>query len=425
MNAMIRERADMLQHNIVTKYAALDPDAPNSLAVFAISAAQYLEWLDPCRLRPPAMSVSDTRVPDLKRYLLGLTGSRNYERLWNHVHLTMAEIADSGTRVLEKFQDENGYSAFCEQLAKEQIPMLYTDLRELANTQLLPSLRVWPYQTDSEQQLGLISNVVTEWQQTVQGPVLVASFSKALRDNGFIANSKARALQGMRINWNQKLQESMEPAIAIFMQNTTAHFATGWKQMSSRINDCMNDVFIALEKSSDQTPFKASFHREWRKLEHAIFTKSGSFEFQLHRVVRATHRFATTEEDVGCLIASLMVPIYQKVAKKTGTGKYSRQVAALTRYLVTNGWNGGTIVDRYEDAVVSDLESRLKPVLRWFLNEIKAELLNFVRVMEELLADDQQLSVGQRQARKKLKEALPVYEESLRRLQEFVPKLEE
>lgn len=110
--------------------------------------------------------------------------------------------------------------------------------------------------------------------------------------------------------------------------------------------------------------------------------------------------------------------------KKTGTGKYSRQVAALNRYLVTNGWNGGTIVDRYENAVVADLENGLRPVVHWFLNEIKAEFLNFVRVMEELLADDQQLSLGQRQARKKLKDALPVYEEKLRRLQEAVPRLE-
>ncbi|KAJ4983896.1 hypothetical protein SVAN01_10582 [Stagonosporopsis vannaccii] len=425
LNAMIRERADMLRNHIVTKYTALDPDAPDSIAVFAISAAQYLEWLDPARLRPPVMSVSDTRIPDLKRYLLGLTGSRNYEHLWNHIHLVMAEIADSGTRVLEKFQDENGYSAFCEQLAKEQIPMLHTDLKQLANTQLLPCPRVWPFQADAEQQLDLISHIITEWQQTTQGPILAASFSKALRNNGFIANSRARALQGLRINWNQTLQESMEPAVTIFVQNTTAHFATGWKQLSSRIDDCMNDVFVALEKSSDQTPFKASFHREWRKLEHAIFTKSGSFEFQLHRVVRATHRFATTEEDAGCLVASLMSPIYQKVAKKTGTGKYSRQVAALIRYLVTSGWNGGTIVDRYEDAVVADLENRLKPVLRWFLSEVKAEFLNFVRVMEELLADDQQLSIGQRQARKKLREALPVYEERLGRLQEVIPRLEE
>ncbi|XPS92476.1 hypothetical protein M3J09_001866 [Ascochyta lentis] len=425
LNAMIRERADSLRDNIAAKYAALDPESPNNIAVFAISAAQYLEWIDPSRLRTPVMSVSDTRVPELKRHLLSLTGARNYEHIWHHVHLVMAEIADSGTRVLEKFEDEYGYSAFCEQLAKVQIPMLYTDLKQLANTLLLPSLRIWPYQRDAEQQLELVQDVITEWQQTTNGPVLVASFNKALRDYGFIANSRARALQGLRINWNQTLQECMGPTVEIFIQNTSARFATGWKQMSSRIDDCMNDVFAALENSADQTPFKASFHREWRKLEHAIFTKSGSFEFQLHRVVRATHRFATTEEDVGCLVASLMAPVYRKVARQTGVGKYSRQVAALDRYLVTGGWNGGTIVDRYEEAVVADLERRLKPVIHWFLNEIKAELLNFVRVMEELLVDDQQLSVGQRESRRRLREALPVYQERLRRLQEAIPRLEE
>ena len=425
LNAMIRERADNLRQRVITKYAALDPDNPNNIAVFAISAAQYLEWLDPSRLRTPVMSVNDTRMPDLKRHLLSLTGSRNYGHLWNHIHLNMAEIADSGTRVLEKFEDEHGYSAFCEELAKEQIPMLHTDLAQLANTQLLPSLRIWPFQPDAEQQLELVKETVAGWQQTVNGPVLVASYSKALRDNGFIANSRARALQRLCINWNQTIQECFEPAISVFVQNTSARLTSGWKQMSSRIDDCMNDVFTALEHSADSSPFKASFHREWRKLEHAIFTKSGSFEFQLHRVVRATHRYATTEEDVGCLVAGLMAPIYQKVSRKTGTGKYSRQVAAINRYLVTNGWNGGTIVDRYEDAVVADLEGRLRPVVHWFLNEVKAEMLNFVRVMEELLANDEQLSVGQREARRKLREALPVYEERLKRLQEAVPRLEE
>jgi hypothetical protein len=120
-----------------------------------------------------------------------------------------------------------------------------------------------------------------------------------------------------------------------------------------------------------------------------------------------------------------MAPIYLKVSKKTGSGKYSRQVAALKHYLVTKGWNGGTIVDRYEDAVVADLGGRLRPVVHWFLNEVKAEMLNFVRVMEELMASDQQLTVGQRQARKKLREALPVYEKRLRELQEAVPRLED
>src|SRR5690242_19843259 len=67
LNAMIRERAGHLRENIVGKYASLDPEAPNTIAVFAISAAQYLEWLDPSRLRTPVMSVSDTRVPALKR----------------------------------------------------------------------------------------------------------------------------------------------------------------------------------------------------------------------------------------------------------------------------------------------------------------------------------------------------------------------
>ncbi|KAJ4351085.1 hypothetical protein N0V95_004132 [Ascochyta clinopodiicola] len=423
LNAMIRERADNLRDNIAAKYAALDPESLDSIAVFAISAAQYLEWLDPSRLRTPVMSVSDTQIPALKRHLLSLTSARNYEHLWHHIHLVMAEIADSGTRVLEKFEDEYGYSAFCEQLAKKQIPMLYTDLKQLANTQLLPSLRIWPYQPDAEKQLELVKDVIAEWQQTVNGPVLVASFNKALRDHGFIANSRARALKGLRINWNQTLQESMEPSIDTFIQSTSSRFATGWQQMSHRINDTMNSVFAALENSAAHTPFKASFHREWRKLEHAIFTTSGSFEFQLHRVVRATHRFASTEEDVGCLLATLMAPVYRKVAKKTGVGKYARQVSALERYLVTGGWNGGTIVDRCEEAVVADLERRLKPVVHWFLNEVKAELLNFVRVMEELLVDDQQLSGGQRESRRRLREALPVYQGRLRGLQELVPRL--
>ncbi|KAJ4381601.1 hypothetical protein N0V86_002965 [Didymella sp. IMI 355093] len=290
----------------------------------------------------------------------------------------MAEIADSGARVLEKFEDDNGYSAFYEQLAREQIPI----------TQLLPSLRICPFQPDAEQQLDAIKGVITGWQHTDLGPVLVASFSKALRDSGFIANSRAQALRGKCINWNQTLQECMELAVAAFVQNTSARFASGWKQMSTRIDACMNDVFAALENPADQTPSKASFYREWRKLEH---------------------RFATTEEDIGCLVASLMVPIYQKVGRKTGKGEYARQVGALNRYLVTGGWSGSTVVDRYEDAVVADLENRLRPIVHWFLNEITAELLNFVRVVEELLADDQQMSVGQRQARQKLREALPVY----------------
>ncbi len=424
LNAMIRERADNLRNHIVTKYAALDPDAPEDIAVFAISAAQYLEWLEPSRLREPVMGVSDTRVPDLKRYLIGLTGSRNYEHLWAHIHLAMAEIADSGARVLDKFEDKNGYSTLCERLAIKQIPALHSDLTQLVHTQLLPLPRIWPYQPDAEQQLELVSKIITGWQQTVHGPVLVSSFNKALRENGIVANSQARALKGLRINWNQELQESMESAITAFVQTTSTRFTTGWTLLSSRIDACLNDVFLALETSSDQTLFKTSFHREWRKLEHAIFTASGSFEFQLHRVVRATHRFATTEEDVGCLVASLMAPIYQKVAQKTGMGKYARQVSALERYCVSRGWNGGTIVDRYEDAVVADLEGRLRPVVHWFLNEVKAELLNFVRVLEELLADNQQLSGGQRAARKKLAEALPVFEERLGRLQSAVPRLE-
>lgn len=424
LSAMIRERADNLRDNIVEKYAALDPESPNNIAVFAISAAQYLEWLDPARLRTPVMSVSDTRIPDLKRHLLSLTSARNYEHLWHHIHLAMAEIADSGTRILEKFEDENGYSAFCEQLAKEEIPTLYTDLTQLAHTELLPSLRIWPYQPDSDQQLEQIRHTITEWQQTVHGPVLVASFSKALRDHGFIVNSRARALQGLRINWNQTLQECMEPSIDAFIHSTSSRLTSGWTQISTRIDTCLTCVFAALSASASQTPFLGSFHREWRKLEHAIFTKSGSFEFQLHRVVRATHRFATTEEDVGCLIASLMAPIYHKVARKTGTGKYARQVKALERYCVTRGWEGGTLVDRYEDKVVADLEGRLRPVVGWFLNEVKAELLNFVRVMEELLVSDGQLSGGQREGRRRLRVALPVFAKRIEGLQDKVPKLE-
>lgn len=423
LSAMIRERADHLREKIVTKYASLDPESVKTIAVFAISAAQYLEWLDSSRLRKPVMSARDTNVPALKRYLFELTGARNYEHLWNHIHLIMAEIADSATRVLEKFEDNHGYSALCEQLAKEQIPMLHTNLTQLANTQLLPSLRIWPFQPDAEQQLEVVKDVVAGWQQTDLGPVLVVSFSKALRESGFFANSQAQALRGKRINWNRALQECMEPAVTAFAQNTSARLASGWKQMSTRIDDCMNDVFGALENSAGKSTFKASFHREWRKLEHVIFTKSGSFEFQLHRAVRATQRFATTEEDVGCLVASLMVPVYLKVSRKTGKGKYARQVAALSRYLVTDGWNGGTIVDRYEDAVVADMEIRLNKIVHLFLDDMKAELLNFVRVMEQLLAHDQQMSLGQRQARQKLREALPEYEKRFRELQDAVPRL--
>ncbi|KAF3006523.1 hypothetical protein E8E13_005312 [Curvularia kusanoi] len=425
LNTMIREQADNLRKHVVERYSELDPDTPNKLAVFAISAAQYLEWQNPSRLRAPVMSVADTRIPDLKRYLLSLTGKRNYDHLWNHVQIVMAEIADSGTRILENFGDGKGYSAFYEQLSCDRIPILLTDLAQLANTRLLPSFRVWPYQSDAEQQLESIKRVITGWQYTNNGPLLVASFNKALRENGFIVNSRAQALQGLRLNWNRTLQECMEPAFKAFVKSTSTRFARGWKQMSSRIDDCMNEVFASLEKTSDQTPFKASFHREWRKLEHAVFTRNGSFEFQLHRVVRATQRFATTEEDVGCLVASLMVPIYLKVSKETGTGKYSRQAEALDRLVVTEGWDGGTIVDRYEDAVVAELERRLKQVVHWFLDELKAEMLNFVLAMEELAVDDQQLSEGQRQAREKLRVALPVYEERLTRLREAVPKLEE
>jgi hypothetical protein len=51
LNAMIRKRADNLRQRIIKKYAALDPDTSDNLAVFAISAAQYLEWQDPSHLR--------------------------------------------------------------------------------------------------------------------------------------------------------------------------------------------------------------------------------------------------------------------------------------------------------------------------------------------------------------------------------------
>lgn len=86
LNAMIRERADNLRNHIVTKYAALDPYAPKDIAVFAISAAQYLEWLEPSRLREPAIKPQILPSFNLQTMIQRLRLPSRYSKLARLMH---------------------------------------------------------------------------------------------------------------------------------------------------------------------------------------------------------------------------------------------------------------------------------------------------------------------------------------------------
>jgi hypothetical protein len=411
-NALLQSRERETERKIQTILKNLN----EPIRIFSISADIYNQWLTPIANRPD-WSPENTRVPQLRRFALGLTSQSNYELYRDHCFITTPKtILDKLDRILTKHSDNDGYSRARKQFI-DRIPILAEQLQGHITACLEMGLpRVWKGKSKSLQ-LEKVLQEVNKWSARLRWQ----TFHKVIQDGGIPINSKAKAFIGLDIvNLNYDILQTMQTPLSdwkVDMQWTAREVAAS---LNNTINSTEKQLSSCLDNFSGNENLKRRALEAWNDQKRLIRAHMKRFESKLQDHVSNIYKYATTEEDILCPVAKLNKPYYLRASRiQRGNGLHARQLADFKDGLTRHGTNAKSFVHRYEDIVHHKSKDELMSALDEFKISIIGFFEEFLEIMQEFLITTSFLKPGNFSIREELRQWYPEVQKDIKELQQF------
>lgn len=375
--------------------------------------AEYAEEDD----EKPKLTPEATGLPQLRRYLFHVPAQTNYRTLHYHVFETLPEIAARIERILEKFDDDEGYTEMREYLA-EQLPQVRSSIENLAIS--LPNERVVrPFVGD-----GVKPRIKAGMKAVVQAlanPVVYYStFSKMLKENGIPVNGA-----GLGLNLNQEILNAMVNFINGWhdkMQDETEDIATTLDEAIQAVLKELRKYVYSYDGDSD---LKDRVIELLETTTRRISMAYGKMAALLQTKLREIHHLYSTEVNIKCPIALEMKDIYRNVLMQhltqPGAGSYARQRAHLLGSLVDPDWPKLPLAEVMEQKIVTAQVGSWKECCRQYVVEAMTLLQDFARATDETLDNGALLTSEHRRVREQLEALIPEFKRQLNRVQNQFP----
>lgn len=298
--------------------------------ILSVSAREYSLCLDAeqedekAKLTPEA-----TGLPSLRRYLFSLPAQTNYRTLHCHVFETLPDIVAQIQRILEKFDDDDGYTKMREYLA-DQLPRLRASIERLAES--LPTERVVRPFDGAEATSRINSGLIAAVQALAAPIVYYPTFAKMLKENDIPTNGA-----GQGLNFNQEILNAMIQFIDGWhakMQIQTENLAA---EFGAPIQAVLKDLKGHVQDYEGNPELKRRAGELLETTTRRIRMAHGKMTVELQRTLRDNQLLFSTEVNVKCPVALEMRDIYRNVLLRQitqpGKGSYARQRAHLLESL--------------------------------------------------------------------------------------------
>lgn len=399
----------------------------DQLKVFAITAREYTIGMKGDRKTDPKFVPEMTGIPAFRRSLRLITAEQNFKNALELIFQSMPGLAEKAHRISKKYLDNAG-NVQMRRKSKNTFQRIKNDLQNHiadAFPRIVPRIWLWE-KSDIELR---VKHAISKWSTRVKWQ----TFKKTARENGIPVGSRSEAYQGRNVNWNKDLLHAIEAVPGVGGQyerppvqqwknqvlGNATRFISLIQPLIASFFDDMQDI---IDYSSSEPELKKRTRAAWERTERNIRRLLEEFPASFAGTIMSAFRYATTEEDVNCMIAELNAGIYQSVASvPSGDGLYKRMRDKLSLALTNPDCNGKTFLDRYEDAAKERMKNNLCTTISNFQTGFIAELDEFTIITEQFLWKEDNQTLEHCKLIDRLKVALPKFEKQLLELQRMFP----
>jgi hypothetical protein len=436
----ITERAKEISDTMITTKSRVWPtgEAPE---MFHISAASYMSWIKKEKIlfsHQPALSPSQTGIPEIRRLLYNLPAQQNFEDIASHVNISVPTFIEKLKRATTHSDRDAGFRTLADDfdscVRRGAILNLSAQARNNFSVRSKDSIHRLSKDTVAyKSQVEVI--VKGRWLRL--GP---ASLGRALKMRGTVpkGTSKAAGLDA-GCNWNLELANLLAPGFREWAEEHSKCMEIVKDGLAGAIIGIHNRAMANLGKSTANLLIVDKARNRWRPYKNRLLVKVKTLMEQIAKCEKRTQLWATMEaQPEDSLVASVTDTIYdaifeskappkQSTSKKASTSKpkgtiprVKHRKEEIERLMLKED---NHIVDTLIKKFKSTFDSHIETFVSQFFTEVEEILGNYSNWLREQAPINYPITPVGSAIRESLQELIPSLEEKMQELKELMPEL--
>jgi hypothetical protein len=436
----ITERAKEISDTMITTKSRvwLTGEAPE---MFHISAASYMSWIKKEKIlfsHQPALSPSQTGIPEIRRLLYNLPAQQNFEDVVSHVNISVPTFIEKLKRATTHSDRDVGFRTLADDfdscVRRDGILKLSMQVRDFFFSQSKDSIRCMS--KDAAAYKAQVDVIVRGGWLCLRA----ASLNTALKMKGTVPKgaSKAAGLDA-GCNWNLELANLLAPGIRGWAEAHSKSMNTMKKCLIKAIIDIHERAMTNLGKSAANLLIVDKARNRWRPCKNKLLVKVNTLMEQIAKCERRTQFWATMEaQPENSLVSSVTdgiydaifeskVPLKEPTSKKTSSSKprpimskVQHRKSEIQRLMLEED---NHIVDTLIEKFKSTFDSVIEMYVSQLFTEVEEILGNYSNWLREQAPINYPITPVGSAIRESLQELIPSLEEKMQELKELMPEL--
>ena len=403
IRAFIQHRATKTEKKLRARFT--DP-----IKVFSVSAGQYMQHLYPGDSKP-FLSVEETGIPALRRYLLGIPAEKNWRSYQDHLNVKVPQFIDKARRISNDNKQDDSYAKIrpmFDRLVKQHQDNVERCFETFSRLHIVP---LFEDVSQRDRRLKDLLEVVQGWSEGTRPN----TYNLGLREFG-IMKTKAKKYQGEpyygHVNWNDDVSTKLLADVEKWLEAMVAAIEKFAEETDDLILQFCDTVHGAINEAPITPKAKLNAVEEWNKRQEHIHTQSARLGDLLKAAAQSTYQYATTETDIRCMNAEINMPVFQEVhaVPPPSQGRYGRQKEAMIAAMEKPDASGETLIDRIQAKVLKSANNNLSNEFAKFVTALFAEVNLFNEHIGEYMEPKYKLTSADRELRQRLKDLIPELE---------------
>ncbi len=429
---MIRQRAD----DISDKLGATLQEQSQSLPVqiFHTSTADYMTLINSEKLlfsQQPDLSVEETGVPSLRRFLYDQAAPQNLRDQIHHVEHVVPAFIEKVKRVVTQSDRDIGFGTIADDFDELRAKFLDSLLKELKWYYLGYSKKsIKRVKTDSDKFKDLVRILVQkQWLGHTCG-----AFTRILKGRGTVprGSSKAKGLEDT-LNWNAHLARIMKPGFSNWHSIHTKDLKLLQPAVMKIITQLYDDTLNMMNQSAANLITIEKAKKRWKSFRNRLEIKMKVMvDEMMVEERRMLNRVTMQDERENNIIAEITDAIFDDVLnttpdqKETSPDKPKRYVTPVFKFRKDRLEKHflapkSHFVDRLITLFQKQLEERMYGLIEKHFEKVNAMLDEFSNWLRDQMPLDYEISPMGEAIRNELEKRVPYLEKKAKELRSLIP----
>jgi hypothetical protein len=407
--AFIDQRARAQEEEMRYKFTDLDP---HPIYVRTVSASSYMSHLKKGFRQRPAITPEMSGIPDVRWFMLNQRASANWNAYQEHAFDKMDMFLDKCRRIMEVKRQDNAFAKILPKFT-QHVTNLVSRLQTTFDDFLRNGLpRVWFSKFEKHKCQEHLLHMVQGW-----GKAHWNTYNKSLRERGTVCQTKSSRYveSGKRvgyINWNEDVSNAVGADMNEFQDRMSTAVSALAGELNEAITNVCADVSTYIRGLILPSQLKRLALEEWKKRDAKITAQLETTNGLFQEAVRLTLQYATTETDIGCMVAQINMQDYETIEnipqpRPNQGSKYDRQKDLMRKAMKGQRFGSPNLADRISRSVTQKAKEELRTAFASFLANTVKEFELFNEHMRDRIPPEYELAAKDRRLREDIVKTVP------------------